>query len=105
MMKGGGGDENINFWAMALQIDVSLSVVYMHCHRGQLVMVGCDGVQYPPLLTTPSALIQLLVAMEQGLMPHGRLDPAIGSGDGHGDGLLGLGDDVDGFCGRVCLGL
>jgi hypothetical protein len=44
MMKGEGGGEagNINFWEMALHVDMS-SCVYAHCHRGQLVLIGCDG--------------------------------------------------------------
>jgi len=33
---------NINFWEMALHVDMS-SCVYAHCHRGQLVLIGCDG--------------------------------------------------------------
>jgi len=41
MMKGEG--EAGNFWEMALHVDLSSSVVYAHCHRGQLVLIGCDG--------------------------------------------------------------
>jgi hypothetical protein len=59
------------------------SIVYLHCHQhvdgDRIVLVGCDGVQYPPLHIKDKGghLLAFLSCLESGLAPYGQLDPPL----------------------------
>jgi hypothetical protein len=70
------------YWDYAINIDLN-SIVYLHCHqqtnRGSVViLVGQDGVQYPPIcFPKGSHLLQFLTCLENGLAPDACLDPPL----------------------------
>ena len=50
---------------------------------GTLVLVGQDGVQWPPILFPPGGhLLSFLTCLENGLEPFGHLDPPLWSQKG-----------------------
>jgi len=51
----------------------------LHCHQQTtLVLVAPDGVQHPPIkFPKGSHLLQFLTCLENGLAPHGQLDPPL----------------------------
>jgi len=81
--------DSISYWMFALSIDIR-QVVYLHCHQqkdqsGELVLVGQDGVQWPPVRFPPgNHLLAFLSCLETGLLPNGCLDPPLWSQKGKG---------------------
>uniref|UniRef100_T1IJ52 Rab-GAP TBC domain-containing protein n=1 Tax=Strigamia maritima TaxID=126957 RepID=T1IJ52_STRMM len=77
------------YWDYAINVNVS-EVVYVHCHQqadigGTVVLVGQDGVQRPPIhFPKGGHLLQFLSCLENGLLPHGQLDPPLWSQRGKG---------------------
>ncbi|CAF3414264.1 unnamed protein product [Rotaria sp. Silwood1] len=69
-------------WDYAISVNMS-SIVYLHCHQhvdgDRIVLVGCDGVQYPPLHIKDKGghLLAFLSCLENGLAPYGQLDPPL----------------------------
>ena len=67
------------------------------CH-GTVVLVGQDGVQRPPIhFPKGGHLLSFLSCLENGLLPHGQLDPPLWSQRGKGKlwvGVLGGGASV-----------
>lgn len=69
-------------WDYAISVNMS-SIVYLHCHQhvdgDRIVLVGRDGVQYPPLHIKDKGghLLAFLTCLESGLAPHGQLDPPL----------------------------
>ncbi|UJR21141.1 hypothetical protein I4U23_024240 [Adineta vaga] len=69
-------------WDYAISVNMS-SIVYLHCHHhadgDRIVLVGRDGVQYPPLHIKDKGghLLAFLSCLESGLAPHGQLDPPL----------------------------
>ncbi|XP_015249846.1 PREDICTED: small G protein signaling modulator 1-like isoform X2 [Cyprinodon variegatus] len=65
-------------------------IVYLHCHQqvdsgGTVVLVSQDGIQRPPLrFPRGGHLLQFLSCLENGLLPHGQLDPPLWSQRGKG---------------------
>ena len=63
-------------WQQAVTVNLH-SILYMHCHQdqggsGTLVMVGVDGIQYPPMNFPPGDnLVTFLGCLEAALLPHG----------------------------------
>ncbi|XP_013379334.1 small G protein signaling modulator 1-like [Lingula anatina] len=82
------GSQDI-YWDYALAIHVD-EIVYLHCHQqpdsgGTLVLVGQDGVQHPPIhFPKGGHLLAFLSCLENGLLPHGQLDPPLWSQRGKG---------------------
>ncbi|CAE1276171.1 Small G protein signaling modulator 2,Small G protein signaling modulator 1 [Acanthosepion pharaonis] len=80
---------NILYWDYALTIYVD-EIVYIHCHQqpdcgGTIVLVGQDGVQRPPIhFPKGGHLLAFLSCLENGLLPHGQLDPPLWSQRGKG---------------------
>nr|CAB3266034.1 small G protein signaling modulator 1 [Phallusia mammillata] len=79
-----------SYWEFAISVNVR-DVVYLHCHQqatekmGTLVLVGQDGVQWPPIRFPPGGhLLAFLSCLETGLLPHGYLDPPLWSQEGKG---------------------
>nr|XP_026694006.1 small G protein signaling modulator 2 isoform X1 [Ciona intestinalis] len=78
-----------SYWEFAISVDVR-DIVYLHCHQqldksGTLVLVGQDGVQWPPIRFPPGGhLLSFLSCLETGLLPHGHLDPPLWSEKGKG---------------------
>lgn len=76
-----------------LNVDIN-TIVYLHCHQqgGQgasIVLVGQDGVQYPPIrFPKGSHLLQFLTCLESGLVPDGYLDPPLRNEFGKGTFFL-----------------
>ncbi|KAK7598263.1 hypothetical protein V9T40_006498 [Parthenolecanium corni] len=77
-------------WDYALNVNFS-DVVYVHCHQqgeengGTVILVGQDGVQRPPIhFPRGGHLLQFLTCLENGLLPHGQLDPPLWSQRGKG---------------------
>ena len=66
-------------WEQAVTVQLD-SILYMHCHQdhlgsGTLVMVGVDGIQYPPLNFPPGDnLLTFLGCLENSLLPDGMCD-------------------------------
>ncbi|KAK7474549.1 hypothetical protein BaRGS_00034194 [Batillaria attramentaria] len=77
------------YWDFAMTIYVD-EIVYIHCHqqpdcRGTVVLVGQDGVQRPPIhFPKGGHLLSFLSCLENGLLPHGQLDPPLWSQRGKG---------------------
>lgn len=77
------------YWDYALTIYVD-EIVYIHCHQqpdcgGTIVLVGQDGVQRPPIhFPKGGHLLAFLSCLENGLLPHGQLDPPLWSQRGKG---------------------
>ncbi|CAF1091445.1 unnamed protein product [Rotaria magnacalcarata] len=69
-------------WDYAISVNLS-TIVYLHCHQhvdgDRIVLVGRDGVQYPPLHIKDKGghLLAFLSCLENGLAPHGQLDPPL----------------------------
>jgi len=65
-------------------------IVYLHCHQqvdsgGTVVLVSQDGIQRPPFRFPKGGhLLQFLSCLENGLLPHGQLDPPLWSQRGKG---------------------
>ena len=60
------------------------AAVSADCH-GTVVLVGQDGVQRPPIQFPKGGhLLSFLSCLENGLLPHGHLDPPLWSQRGKG---------------------
>ncbi|NXT22273.1 SGSM1 protein, partial [Syrrhaptes paradoxus] len=85
LMNGSVGDldyEKSVYWDYAMTIRLE-EIVYLHCHQqvdsgGTVVLVSQDGIQRPPLrFPRGGHLLQFLSCLENGLLPHGQLDPPL----------------------------
>uniref|UniRef100_A0A8C5ETA4 Small G protein signaling modulator 1-like n=1 Tax=Gouania willdenowi TaxID=441366 RepID=A0A8C5ETA4_GOUWI len=92
LMNGSVGDldyERSVYWDYATTIPLH-DIVYLHCHQqvdsgGTVVLVSQDGIQRPPLRFPKGGhLLQFLSCLENGLLPHGQLDPPLWSQRGKG---------------------
>ncbi|XP_075324119.1 small G protein signaling modulator 1 isoform X1 [Odontesthes bonariensis] len=92
LMNGSVGDldyEHSVYWDYAMTIPLE-EIVYLHCHQqvdsgGTVVLVSQDGIQRPPLrFPRGGHLLQFLSCLENGLLPHGQLDPPLWSQRGKG---------------------
>ncbi|XP_048098762.1 small G protein signaling modulator 1 isoform X2 [Alosa alosa] len=92
LMNGSMGDleyERSVYWDYAMTIPLE-EIVYLHCHQqvdsgGTVVLVSQDGIQRPPLrFPRGGHLLQFLSCLENGLLPHGQLDPPLWSQRGKG---------------------
>ncbi|XP_056129870.1 small G protein signaling modulator 1 [Lampris incognitus] len=92
LMNGSVGDldyERSIYWDYAMTIRLE-EIVYLHCHQqvdsgGTVVLVSQDGIQRPPLRFPKGGhLLQFLSCLENGLLPHGQLDPPLWSQRGKG---------------------
>ncbi|XP_014016223.2 small G protein signaling modulator 1 isoform X5 [Salmo salar] len=92
LMNGSVGDldyEHSVYWDYAMTIRLE-EIVYLHCHQqvdsgGTVVLVSQDGIQRPPLrFPRGGHLLQFLSCLENGLLPHGHLDPPLWSQRGKG---------------------
>lgn len=92
LMHGCSDDENGHssiYWQFAVTICVD-DIVYIHCHQqptsgGTVVLVSQDGVQRSPLhFPKGGHLLAFLSCLENGLLPHGRLDPPLWNQRGKG---------------------
>uniref|UniRef100_A0A669PI64 Small G protein signaling modulator 1 n=1 Tax=Phasianus colchicus TaxID=9054 RepID=A0A669PI64_PHACC len=92
LMNGSVGDldyEKSVYWDYAMTIRLE-EIVYLHCHQqvdsgGTVVLVSQDGIQRPPLrFPRGGHLLQFLSCLENGLLPHGQLDPPLWSQRGKG---------------------
>uniref|UniRef100_A0A8C5SY22 Small G protein signaling modulator 1 n=1 Tax=Laticauda laticaudata TaxID=8630 RepID=A0A8C5SY22_LATLA len=91
LMNGSVGDldyEKSVYWDYAMTICLE-EIVYLHCHQqdsgGTVVLVSQDGIQRPPLRFPKGGhLLQFLSCLENGLLPHGQLDPPLWSQRGKG---------------------
>uniref|UniRef100_A0A6Q2XF96 Small G protein signaling modulator 1a n=1 Tax=Esox lucius TaxID=8010 RepID=A0A6Q2XF96_ESOLU len=91
LMNGSVGDldyEHSVYWDYAMTIRLE-EIVYLHCHQqgsgGTVVLVSQDGIQRPPLrFPRGGHLLQFLSCLENGLLPHGQLDPPLWSQRGKG---------------------
>ncbi|KAL7642157.1 UNVERIFIED_CONTAM: hypothetical protein RMT77_006717 [Armadillidium vulgare] len=91
LMNGCCGDSQNKsiYWEYALNVRVE-EIVYVHCHQqsdsgGTIVLVGQDGTQYPPIhFPKGGHLLAFLSCLENGLLPHGQLDPPLWSQRGKG---------------------
>ncbi|KAJ8286089.1 hypothetical protein GJAV_G00034420 [Gymnothorax javanicus] len=92
LMNGSVGDldyERSIYWDYAMTIRLE-EIVYLHCHQqvdsgGTVVLVSQDGIQRPPLrFPRGGHLLQFLSCLENGLLPHGQLDPPLWSQRGKG---------------------
>ncbi|XP_071479414.1 small G protein signaling modulator 1-like [Diadema antillarum] len=83
------GKRKVIYWDYAVTVNVE-DIVYLHCHQqpdsgGTLVLVGQDGVQYPPIhFPKGGHLLSFLTCLENGLLPRGQLDPPLWSQRGKG---------------------
>ncbi|PSN33187.1 hypothetical protein C0J52_20836 [Blattella germanica] len=67
------------YWDYAMNVQVD-EIVYVHCHQQ-----GQDGVQRPPIhFPKGGHLLAFLSCLENGLLPHGQLDPPLWSQRGKG---------------------
>ncbi|XP_049839017.1 small G protein signaling modulator 1-like isoform X1 [Schistocerca gregaria] len=77
------------YWEYAMNVPIE-EVVYVHCHQqadsgGTVVLVMQDGVQKPPIhFPCGGHLLSFLSCLENGLLPHGQLDPPLWSQRGRG---------------------
>ncbi|KAL9981050.1 hypothetical protein ACROYT_G009707 [Oculina patagonica] len=81
LMSGSCEREKSQFWDYALTVNLH-DVVYIHCHQhgmyGVVILIGQDGVQRPPIrFPTTGSLLSFLNCLENGLHPHGELDPPL----------------------------
>ncbi|XP_006877331.1 PREDICTED: small G protein signaling modulator 1 isoform X3 [Chrysochloris asiatica] len=92
LMNGSVGDldyEKSVYWDYAMTIRLE-EIVYLHCHQqvdsgGTVVLVSQDGIQRPPFrFPRGGHLLQFLSCLENGLLPHGQLDPPLWSQRGKG---------------------
>uniref|UniRef100_A0A8C9AXG5 Small G protein signaling modulator 1 n=1 Tax=Prolemur simus TaxID=1328070 RepID=A0A8C9AXG5_PROSS len=93
LMNGSVGDldyEKSVYWDYAMTIRLE-EIVYLHCHQqvdsgGTVVLVSQDGIQRPPFRFPKGGhLLQFLSCLENGLLPHGQLDPPLWSQTLHWD--------------------
>uniref|UniRef100_A0A4X1SLW1 Small G protein signaling modulator 1 n=1 Tax=Sus scrofa TaxID=9823 RepID=A0A4X1SLW1_PIG len=91
-LMNGSGDldyEKSVYWDYAMTIRLE-EIVYLHCHQqvdsgGTVVLVSQDGIQRPPFRFPKGGhLLQFLSCLENGLLPHGQLDPPLWSQRGKG---------------------
>uniref|UniRef100_G1R836 Small G protein signaling modulator 1 n=1 Tax=Nomascus leucogenys TaxID=61853 RepID=G1R836_NOMLE len=91
LMNGSVGDldyEKSVYWDYAMTIRLE-EIVYLHCHQqvdsgGTVVLVSQDGIQRPPFRFPKGGhLLQFLSCLENGLLPHGQLDPPLWSQRGN----------------------
>ncbi|XP_007461188.1 PREDICTED: small G protein signaling modulator 1 isoform X2 [Lipotes vexillifer] len=96
LMNGSVGDldyEKSVYWDYAMTIRLE-EIVYLHCHQqvdsgGTVVLVSQDGIQRPPFRFPKGGhLLQFLSCLENGLLPHGQLDPPLWSQRGEGRDLF-----------------
>uniref|UniRef100_A0A8C0ABR5 Small G protein signaling modulator 1 n=1 Tax=Bos mutus grunniens TaxID=30521 RepID=A0A8C0ABR5_BOSMU len=96
LMNGSVGDldyEKSVYWDYAMTIRLE-EIVYLHCHQqvdsgGTVVLVSQDGIQRPPFRFPKGGhLLQLLSCLENGLLPHGQLDPPLWSQRGKALGCV-----------------
>ncbi|XP_054466792.1 small G protein signaling modulator 1 [Anoplopoma fimbria] len=92
LMNGSVGDLDYEcsvYWDYAMTIPLG-EIVYLHCHQqvdsgGTVVLVSQDGIQRPPIrFPRGGHLLQFLSCLENGLLPHGQLDPPLWSQRGKG---------------------
>uniref|UniRef100_A0A3Q3XIT1 Uncharacterized protein n=1 Tax=Mola mola TaxID=94237 RepID=A0A3Q3XIT1_MOLML len=92
LMNSSVGDleyERSVYWDYAMTIPLE-EIVYLHCHQqvdsgGTVVLVSQDGIQRPPFrFPRGGHLLQFLSCLENGLLPHGQLDPPLWSQRGKG---------------------
>ncbi|XP_073917296.1 small G protein signaling modulator 1 isoform X1 [Castor canadensis] len=92
LMNGSMGDldyEKSVYWDYAMTIRLE-EIVYLHCHQqvdsgGTVVLVSQDGIQRSPFhFPKGGHLLQFLSCLENGLLPHGQLDPPLWSQRGKG---------------------
>uniref|UniRef100_A0A8C7X611 Small G protein signaling modulator 1a n=1 Tax=Oryzias sinensis TaxID=183150 RepID=A0A8C7X611_9TELE len=92
LMNGSMADleyERSVYWDYAMTICLE-EIVYLHCHQqvdsgGTVVLVSQDGIQRPPLrFPRGGHLLQFLSCLENGLLPHGQLEPPLWSQRGKG---------------------
>ncbi|XP_069850741.1 small G protein signaling modulator 1 isoform X3 [Dipodomys merriami] len=92
LMNGSVGDldyERSVYWDYAMTIRLE-EIVYLHCHQqvdsgGTVVLVSQDGIQRSPFRFPKGGhLLQFLSCLENGLLPHGQLDPPLWSQRGKG---------------------
>ncbi|KAM9054848.1 small G protein signaling modulator 1 isoform 3-T3 [Megaptera novaeangliae] len=106
LMNGSVADldyEKSVYWDYAMTIRLE-EIVYLHCHQqvtscwvssgrvavavdsgGTVVLVSQDGIQRPPFRFPKGGhLLQFLSCLENGLLPHGQLDPPLWSQRGKG---------------------
>ncbi|KAK2837289.1 hypothetical protein Q5P01_014501 [Channa striata] len=92
LMNGSVGDldyERSVYWNYAMTVPLE-EIVYLHCHQqvdsgGTVVLVSQDGIQRPPFrFPRGGHLLQFLSCLENGLLPHGQLDPPLWSQRGKG---------------------
>ncbi|XP_034026148.1 small G protein signaling modulator 1 isoform X2 [Thalassophryne amazonica] len=92
LMNSSVGDldyERSVYWDYAMTILLE-EIVYLHCHQqvdsgGTVVLVSQDGIQRPPFRFPKGGhLLQFLSCLENGLLPHGQLDPPLWSQRGKG---------------------
>ncbi|XP_042685995.1 small G protein signaling modulator 2 isoform X7 [Centrocercus urophasianus] len=92
LMNGTLGDSELEksvYWDYALIVPLS-QIVCIHCHqqpesRWTLVLVSQDGTQRPPLhFPQGGHLLAFLSCLENGLLPHGQLEPPLWSQQGKG---------------------
>ncbi|XP_072209276.1 small G protein signaling modulator 2 isoform X7 [Excalfactoria chinensis] len=92
LMNGTLGDSELEksiYWDYALIVPLS-QIVCIHCHqqresRWTLVLVSQDGTQKPPLhFPQGGHLLAFLSCLENGLLPHGQLEPPLWSQQGKG---------------------
>lgn len=91
LMSGSCEREKSQFWDYALTVNLH-DVVYIHCHQhgvyGVVILIGQDGVQRPPIrFPTTGSLLSFLNCLENGLHPHGELDPPLFNPRSKGLGL------------------
>lgn len=91
LMSGLCEREKSQFWDYALTVNLH-DVVYIHCHQhgvyGVVILIGQDGVQRPPIrFPTTGSLLSFLNCLENGLHPHGELDPPLFNPRSKGLGL------------------
>ncbi|KAM7433857.1 Small G protein signaling modulator 2 [Porites harrisoni] len=91
LMSGSCEQEKSQFWDYALTVNLH-DVVYIHCHQhgvyGVVILIGQDGVQRPPIrFPTTGSLLSFLNCLENGLHPHGELDPPLFNPRSKGLGL------------------
>ncbi|XP_023234264.1 small G protein signaling modulator 2-like [Centruroides sculpturatus] len=81
------------YWDYALNLKVD-EIVYLHCHQqadsgGTIVLVGQDGVQRPPIhFPKGGHMLAFLSCLENGLLPHGQLDPPLWSQRGKAQEMM-----------------
>ncbi|KAM9209674.1 small G protein signaling modulator 2 isoform 3-T3 [Dugong dugon] len=91
LMNGTLGDSELEksvYWDYALVVPFS-QIVCIHCHQqknsGTLVLVSQDGIQRPPLhFPQGGHLLSFLSCLENGLLPHGQLEPPLWTQQGKG---------------------